>query len=634
MCGIAGYLGIPLSEEERIPFLHRMCDAIVHRGPDDDGYFTDGSAGLGMRRLSIIDLSTGHQPMTSEDGSKQIVFNGEVYNYRDLRPRLQAQGHSFRTQSDTEVILRQYEQDGPECVHKFNGMFAIAIWDAKNKNLFLARDRMGVKPLYYYWDGRTFLFASEIKALLATGLVPREVNEQALWDYLTFRYVPQPQSIWKNVYKLPPGHTLTVNIRNPELHPVRYWDIPYTDQIKGRSEAQLLSEFEELFIDAVRLRLIADVPVGILLSGGLDSSAVAAALGELHNAQLNSFSVAFEDSPDINELPYARQVAQHVGLTHHEVVIGEKEFLDFLPRFTRFADEPLADLASIPLYYVSQLARTKIKVALSGEGSDEILGGYNLDVYVRQWDQTRLWQKLPARFRENIAPKLAQWLGSQWEERLALANVPRDLQLLPARANMTDHLTSEAKHILFRHNGDCRDSFDIVRAELGRVPSTDPLHQLLYVFSQSWLVEDLLMKADKMSMANSIELRTPFLDYRLVEWAAHAPSKIKIGRNANGQYETKRILRQFARKRLPKEIIERPKLGFPVPLYDWLSTRLKAWTFDLLAAPDAMIYRWLDPAAVRAELVAGTQPDAGILDRHRLWDLLILEVWSREWQPA
>lgn len=634
MCGIVGYMGLRLSREERLPFLHQMCDAIIHRGPDDDGYYADEHAGLGMRRLSIIDLSTGHQPIANEDGSTQIVFNGEIYNYKELRPRLQSQGHTFQTQSDTEIILRQYEQDGPACVHKFNGMFAFAIWDRNKKTLFIARDRMGVKPLYYYWDGRTFLFASEIKALLATGLVPRELNEQALWDYLTFRYIPQPQSIWRNVYKLSPGHSLTICLENPEPHPVRYWDIPYTDRVENRSEEQLLREFEELFVDAVRLRLIADVPVGILLSGGLDSSAVAAAVAELHNAQLNSFSVAFADSPDINELPYARQVAQHVGLNHHEVVIGEKEFIDFLPRFAYFSDEPLADLASVPLYYVSQLARTKIKVALSGEGSDEILGGYDLDLYVKAWDQNRLWQRLPARFREAVAPRFAQWLGPQWVKSLAVANFPRDLRLAPSRANMTDHRTSDAKRALLLHNGSRVDSFDLVRAELNRVPSTDPLHQLLYVFSQSWLVEDLLMKADKMSMANSIEVRTPFLDYRLVEWAARAPSNIKIGRNSDGRYETKRVLRQFARKRLPKEIIDRPKLGFPVPLYDWLSTRLKTWTFDLLASPSAQLHRWLDPAAVRVQVEAGTRPDASVLDRHCLWDLIILEIWIREWQPA
>ena len=621
MCGIVGYMAAPISAEERLPFLQRMCDAIIHRGPDDDGYYADAEAGLGMRRLSIIDLSSGHQPIANYDGSKQIVFNGEVYNYQELRHNLQAQGHCFHTESDTEVILRQYEQDGPACVQKLNGMFAFAIWDSKAKTLFIARDRMGVKPLYYYWDGKTFLFASEIKALLATSIPLREINEHALWDYFTFRYIPQPQSIWKNIYKLAPGHIMTISCQHPEPQPVRYWDIPYTNHIVKRTESELQRQFEDLFIDAVRLRLIADVPVGILLSGGLDSSAVAAAVGELHNAQLNSFSIAFEDSPLINEFQYARRVSAHVGTDHHEIVIGQKEFLDFLPHFARFADEPLADLASIPLYYVSHLARQKVKVVLSGEGSDEILGGYDLDVHVRQWDSTRYRQKLPTWLHECLTPNKP-------------GNILHDLRTSPELASAVSlHLTSAEKQKLFRNKTYHPDSLDNIRAELERVQSREPLHQLLYVFCQSWLVEDLLMKADRMSMANSLELRTPFLDYRLVEWAARAPSNIKVGKNKDGKYETKRILRQFARSRLPQEIIERPKLGFPVPLYDWLSNRLKTWTYDLLTDRDAILTRWLDPAIIRAQLDAGSHPDAGVLERHRLWDLIILELWSQEWQP-
>lgn len=634
MCGIVGYTGVPLSLEERLPFLRRMCDAIVHRGPDDDGYYADEQAGLGMRRLSIIDLSSGHQPIANEDGSKQIVFNGEIYNYLELRPQLEKQGHRFQTQSDTEVILRQYEQDGAACVQKFNGMFALAIWDYKERSLFIARDRMGVKPLYYYWDGKQFLFASEIKALLATGIPTRQLNEGALWDYLTFRYVPQPESIWKNIHKLPPGHSMTLSLDHPEPQPVRYWDIPYTDSYKVRSEEDLLLEFEELFLDAVRLRLIADVPVGILLSGGLDSSAVAAAVADLHNSQLNSFSVAFEDSPQINELGFARQVAQHVGTNHHEVVINQEEFCDFLPRLVHYSDEPMADLASVPLYYVSQLARQKVKVVLSGEGSDEILGGYDLDLYVKQWDQSRKWRYLPKWLRNGGAATLAsRFLGAKIADRIQDLNLSTDLRTLPIPPTMTNHLGSEAKRGLLRNSSGFKDSLDQVRSEVKRVSSSDPLHQLLYVFCQSWLVEDLLMKADRMSMANSIELRTPFLDYRLVEWAANVPSKVKVGRNVTGEYETKRVLRQFAQNRLPAEIIRRPKMGFPVPVYEWLSDRLKPWATDLLTSPGAQLSRWMDTAAIRTQLHLGTQPNAPILERHRLWDLLILELWSQEWRP-
>jgi asparagine synthase (glutamine-hydrolysing) len=611
-----------------------MCDAIVHRGPDDDGYFADKIAGLGIRRLSIIDLSSGHQPIASEDGCLQLVFNGEIYNYQDLRSQLELQGYRFRTKSDTEVILHQYQRDGAACVNKFNGMFAFAIWDSKEQNLFLARDRMGVKPLYYYWDGKHFLFASEIKALLETGIPRRELNEHALWDYLSFRYVPQPETIWKNIYKLPPGHTLTLSKNHGEPQPVRYWDIPYTDAYQSRSEDDVLQEFEALFLDAVRLRLIADVPVGILLSGGLDSSSVAAAVADLHNSQLNSFSVAFADSPEINEFPYAREVAQHVGMNHHEIVIGQNEFVDFLPHLTHFTDEPLADLASVPLYYVSKLARQSVKVVLSGEGSDEILAGYDLDHYVRQWNRFRTWNQLPAWLRERILPALTQRLSPQWAEQIQAANAAWDLRTRPAQANMTHHLSTGEKQRLFRAHNGYPDSVERIVMALERVKSREPLHQLLYVFCQDWLVEDLLMKADKMSMANSIELRTPFLDYRLVEWAARTPAHVKVGRDRTNHYQTKRVLRQFAARRLPESIIQRPKLGFPVPLYDWLSDRLKSWSFDLLASPSAQLYRWLDPAVVRAQLEAGTRPEAGVLDRHRLWDLLIFEIWSREWQPV
>jgi asparagine synthase (glutamine-hydrolysing) len=511
-------------------------------------------------------------------------------------------------------------------------MFAFAIWDSITKSLFIARDRMGVKPLYYYWDGKRFLFSSEIKALLATGIPSRELNDRALWDYLSFRYVPQPETIWKNIHKLPPGHSLTISPDHPEPQIVRYWDIPYTDTYKARRQEDVLCEFEELFLDAVRLRLIADVPVGILLSGGLDSSSVAAAVADLHNSQLNSFSVAFVDSPDISELPFAREVAQHVGTNHHEIIIGQKEFMDFLPRFVRFSDEPLADLASIPLYYVSKLARQQVKVVLSGEGSDEILGGYDLDHYVRQWDRFRKWNELPAFLRERYLPKIASRVSAQWAEQIRVAGDSWDLNAHPAQANMTYHLYTEEKRDLFRGKS-YPDSLDYIRAELARVGSRDPLHQLLYVFCQSWLVEDLLMKADKMSMANSLELRTPFLDYRLVEWAARTPSQIKVGRDRNAEYQTKRVLRQFASRRLPESIIRRPKLGFPVPFYDWLSNRIKSWTFDLLASKDTHITRWLDPASVRAQLDAGTREDAGTLERHRLWDLIIFEIWSREWCP-
>jgi asparagine synthase (glutamine-hydrolysing) len=632
MCGIVGFGKLPLHESERIALLRRMCDTIVHRGPDNEGYYTDEIVGLGMRRLSIIDLSKGDQPIHSADGKKHIVFNGEIYNYQELRSTLQNEGYVFKTDCDTEVILAQYERDGAACVHCFNGMFAFAIWDEVHQCLFLARDRLGVKPLYYYWDGTHFLFSSEIKALMASGFVKKDVNQHAIWDYLTFRYVPQPETIWENIYKLPPAHTLTFSSEANTPQIKRYWDIPYTNNVSRRSYKEYEEEFTELFLDAVRLRLIADVPVGILLSGGLDSSAVTAAVAERHNARLSSFSVAFADSPETDETPYARLVAQKLGTDHHEIVIGQKEFLDFLPRLTHYTDEPLADLACVPLYYVSSLAREHVKVVLSGEGSDEILGGYDFSVWVSEFDRRRAYQHLPKFLRQSPGINLLKKIfPKSFQEKYSLDDTSLNQQFLPIPVSATSYLSTQEKQALFNQSQPWDDSIDQVRQALARTQNTDPLHQILYVYSQDWLVEDLLMKADRMSMANSIELRTPFLDYRLVEWAAKTPSYIKVGRDKDGKYATKRILRSFASKRLPQEIIQREKKGFPVPVYDWLSGPLKPWVFDVLGGQNTKISRWFEPSEINRFVMNGVKQNSPLMDRHYLWAILILELWSQMW---
>jgi asparagine synthase (glutamine-hydrolysing) len=630
MCGIAGYFNLNLSQELALEMLHNMNNALIHRGPDDAGCYQDEWVGLAMRRLSIIDLRSGHQPIANEDGSKHIVYNGEVYNYAELRSTLEKQGHIFATASDTEVILHQYEQSGPGCLSHLNGMFALAIWDKAARTLFLARDRLGIKPLYYYWDGQSLLFASEIKAILAAKYVQPAINPQAIWDYLTFRYVPQPQTIWQNIYKLRPGHTLTISSQQPEPVMRRYWDIPYGDDGVAKDETEYIREFEHLFLDAVRLRLIADVPVGILLSGGLDSSAVAAAIAEVHNARLNSFSVAFENAPDTDELPYARQMAAHVKTDHHEIVIGPQEFCDFLPEFVHYTDEPLADLASIPLYYVSRLARQTVKVVLSGEGSDEVLAGYSFDAVQRNWDKVRLFQRIPAWLRQGIAQPVACLLHRRLCDFFQKSNTPLAQRLWRYPSNMTKYLDSNQKRVLWQGPDSWPDSMAIIQQEASRAGSAEPLHQMLYICCQSWLVEDLLMKADKMTMANSLELRVPFLDYRLVEWAAQTPAWVKIG--PKGNYQTKWILRRFAQARLPLEIINRPKQGFPVPVYGWLANRLKPWATDLLTAPNAKLFTWLKPEQVRRQLILGTDEQAPVLDQHYLWNLLILELWLQAWQ--
>jgi asparagine synthase (glutamine-hydrolysing) len=633
MCGIAGYYFLNGNRPAGDQLLHTMCDSMAHRGPDEEGYYVDGAFGMGMRRLSIIDLSGGQQPMSNEDESKHIVFNGEIYNYREIHKELVARGHEFKTASDTECILHLYEDRGADCVHALNGMFTISIWDSRTKTLFLARDRMGVKPLYYYWDGKTFLYASEIKAIAASGLVDLEINPQALWDFLTFRYVPQPQTVWKNIYKLPPAHTLF--FRQDGKGPVisRYWDIPYDDNAEEKSPEEYIAEFEQLFLSAVGYRLIADVPVGILLSGGLDSSAVAAAISETHNAGLNSFSVAFSDSPETNELEFARMVSQHTGTIHHEVVIGKREFLDFLPEFVRYADEPLADLASIPLYYVSRLARQNgIKVVLSGEGSDEVLAGYGFERTQQMWNSFRRAQGLPAPMRKATSLLAAPLVGDKWKDKLSWLNMPEGEWLRTTPFNMTHFFSHNQQRALFSGFTGAPSAAGLLE-QTRQAPTRVPLHQALYSYAQSWLVEDLLMKADKMTMATSVELRVPFLDYRLVEWAARTPTWVKVGGGPAGKYESKWVLRRFAETRLPRQIIGRPKRGFPVPVYDWLQNDIKEWAFSTLGA-NAKIYDWLDRTEVKKYLRRGTETSATVTDRHRLWHLLILELWLQEWQKT
>ncbi|WP_349592038.1 asparagine synthase (glutamine-hydrolyzing) [Azospirillum argentinense] len=602
MCGIAGILDPQCPPEEKRILLARMTDAIRHRGPDGEGITADGLVGLGMRRLAIIDLPGGEQPMADADASVQLVFNGEIYNFAILREELARRGHVFRTRSDTEVVLRLYLDGGLPALERMNGMFAIAIWDGRSRTLHLMRDRLGVKPLYVAWDGQRLLFASEIKAILASGVWQPRVSGQAVWDYLTFRYVPGNRCIWEDIWKLPPGHCLSVPAGEPPPPSRPYWTLPRParpDELSGaRQDAELDAQFTALLDDAVRLRLIADVPVGIMLSGGLDSSVVAALAARQGHRPLLTFSVAFEGAPEIDELPFARMVADHVGAEHHELRLTAAGFLEQLPAFVRTTDEPLADLASIPLGAISALAADRVKVVLSGEGADEILAGYTFDRVARDW---------------------------------AAAPTPVDLRRWPVPPHMTNYMTSAEKRNLLARPGDWPDSMDRVRGHIDRAGDTSALDQILYAYGHDWLVEDLLMKADKMSMARSLELRTPFLDYRLVAWAAAAPAAAKTGPDSDGVFTTKRSLRRLAAKLLPPAIVQRPKMGFPVPVYGWLAGPYRDFAHDRLADPAAPLRNWCRPEALDNALSAGTAAETDPMDRHRLWHLLVLNEWMREW---
>jgi asparagine synthase (glutamine-hydrolysing) len=398
--------------------------------------------------------------------------------------------------------------------------------------------------------------------------------------------------MWRGILKLPPGHLLAVDLGRDCPEPVRYWDYPSRPPREDLPDSQYDRQFADLFDDAVGIRLVADVPVGIMLSGGLDSSAVAAVAAR-RMATVKTFSVSFAGSPATDERAYARLVAGHIGAEHHEVVIGQREFVDYLPDFVWDTDEPLADLASIPLRYLSKLARKHVTVVLSGEGSDEMLGGYDLDLWMDIWER----EKTDYRFRE--APNMTNYLDGAQKAALMGCSYP--------------------------------DSLEPLAGEIRSLGPRHPLEQMLRALCRDWLVEDLLMKADKMSMACSLELRTPFLDYRLAEWAWRAPVRVKVGRDETGKYATKRVLRRFAKDLLPEEILSRPKQGFPVPVYDWLPVRLSGLARELLEGQDSWLRRMFKPQAVAAMLAGGLAPEAPVLDRHRLWNLMILELWGRRW---
>ncbi|HZE73319.1 MAG TPA: asparagine synthase (glutamine-hydrolyzing) [Pyrinomonadaceae bacterium] len=631
MCGIVGLIG-DFRRQECLDIVKRMSDAIVHRGPDDHGAWCEDGFGFAVRRLSIIDFQGGHQPMWDKESDLGVIFNGEIYNYRDVREDLLACGQAFHTHSDTEVVLQSLARKGLDAVHGWNGMFAVAAWDGQAKRLFLLRDRIGIKPLYYFWDGVTFLFASEIKAILASGIVKPRVNQQTVWDYLTFRHVSSPETIWEGIKKLPPGHTLEVTAGSgPKV--ACYWktDVVESKSLQRKTESELDREFEDLFLDAIQLRFTAsDVPIGLLLSGGLDSSAIAAAAAELGYRNLHTFSVGFEDGGYYSELPYARQVAQHVGSNHHEIVIGQKEFLELLPEVVYYLDEPLADLSAVPLLAVSRLARKHVKAVLSGDGCDEIFAGYeDMALDERKWELVRSLQSLP-RPLLTMAASFAAVLPNTLRRKIRrVANVPLSNWYQRDYPNMTRLLNQLQKTELWP-GVQGQDSERLLAALYSEAHSSEPLQQLLSVFQKTWLVEDLLMKLDKMSMATSVEVRSPFLDYRLVEWANQTPKSVKVKRVGILNYETKSILRRFCARRLPKEIVQRRKRGFPVPAQQWLANGLRDWAHDLLLGEDNKLGVTFSSEALSRLLTRGSRGLSR--DSDYVWLLLVLESWLRVWK--
>jgi asparagine synthase (glutamine-hydrolysing) len=627
MCGIAGIVAPDRLDRDDSARVTRMRDVIAHRGPDDAGLFADERAALGHRRLSIVDLAAGHQPLANEDESIWIVFNGEIYNHASIRPRLESAGHRYRTRSDTETIVHAYEEWGDACVEQLRGMFAFAIWDARRVRLLLARDRLGVKPLYWALAGGRLIFASEIKSILESGLIVAEADAARIPEQLSVRSLAGAGTLFKGIQRLMPGHILV--FERGEVRIERYWDVPIRgtgDAHASLSERDAVRRFRELLEEAVRLRLMADVPLGMFLSGGLDSSAIAAVMARMIDRPLQTFSVAFKNRA-YSELEYARQVSRAIGADAHEVVIDEEDYFGALPRLIWHEDEPIAHTSSVPLYFVSQLASRHVKVVLTGEGSDELLAGYGR--YPRallNWRAGEVYGAVPASMRSWVANAL-------------VPRLPVGVQRYARRSFVTRSVTPEA--LFF-------DNFAAIGLErqrsLLRMPfaaAATPEHaygparayfdapnghstlldRLLYADLKIYLVE-LLMKQDQMSMAASIESRVPFLDHRLVEFAARLPDKFKLR-----GFRTKWILREAVRELLPAEILSRPKMGFPVPFGEWMRGPWHAVARDVLLDSRSRERGIIEPAAIEQLLdshAAGT-----VNGTDAIWSLVNLELWYR-----
>lgn len=619
MCGFASILDLEHAfDPSRVL---TMVEQIPYRGPDGSGhkYFEEGVA-LAHKRLSIIDTSiAGNQPMPSADERYWVVFNGEIYNYLELKQDLLAEGYIFRTQTDTEVLLNAYICWGEKCLERFIGMFAFVIWDRSSKTLFAARDRMGIKPLYYCHANSRFYVASEAKCIISVLPQKPGPDETLIDAYMDFGYVPGENTMHKGIKRLLPGHKLSIGPNGFET--THYWSSEFVIDDDLSLEEHCL-QIHQLFKDAVQLRLRSDVPLGVFLSGGLDSSAVVSYLAPEVREGLNTFSVAYEYGPQYDETSFAREVARKFGTAHHEIRIDTDEFTGFVPEYVRLMDEPVTEAAAISLFYVSRLAREHVVVALSGEGSDELFAGYDFYFYNLLIEKLR---KIMGQSSALLSSKVGQALVPHRKLskyfRLAAQSLPNRYKGISSYEALTKNMlyNVEFKALAERGNDDFK-SFLYSLWEKSK--EWDPLSRMLYFDQRTWLVDDLLIKADRMSMANSLELRVPFLDHRLVEYAARIPSHFKIKKR-----QTKHILKQVLNQKVPQRIVHRKKMGFPTPLEHMLRGKLLAYAKELLLARDTAIKRYFKQDAMKKLL---NEHESQKAQHHKeIWQLIVLEQWHR-----
>ena len=636
MCGITGAIWTNPESSIGQDALRRMTDALRHRGPDEQGtYISDfklrspydsmPGVALGHRRLSIIDVAGGVQPMSNEDQTIWLVFNGEIYNYRALRNRLEGAGHRFKSHSDTEVIIHLYEDEGVRCFEHLNGMFALAIWDARNRRLVLGRDRLGQKPLVYCQQADLLLFASELKSLLELPEVSRDIDPAALDEYLTYQYVPHPKTIFKGIRKLPPGHYAM--FQDGKLHVEPYWS-PDGRKEKSLSEKEYILQVRELLTSSVEQRMQSDVPLGAFLSGGMDSSIIVALMCQLSPGSIKTFSIGFP-SPEYDESSYARKVAEHLGTDHYEFQVTPKG-ADILPQLVWHFDEPMADSSAIPTWYLSQWAREQVKVALTGDGGDELFAGYQRYMAVRLASR---FDKLPASLRWVFTSRLWQHLPGATHQKSRLRLLKRFMEALkqdPVRRylNWIEIFHESQRVSLYAddwiRNLSASDPIHFLEQAWSRASGRDDVTRAAFADLITYLPCDLMTKVDIASMAHSLECRQPFLDHRLVELSLQIPVSFKLR-----QQRGKRILWNSFRDLLPRVVGTRPKMGFGVPLGHWFRHELRDMVQDLLTDQTAQARGLFHPQAVQQFIKEHLE---GTFDHgYRLWSLLVLELWLRRW---
>ncbi|MBD3287788.1 asparagine synthase (glutamine-hydrolyzing) [candidate division KSB1 bacterium] len=614
MCGIFGIYFSDHSKPVDREMVIAATNTMTHRGPDNSGFYINKNIGFGHRRLSIIDLSAGHQPMFNEDGKIAITYNGEIYNYRKIRDLLIRKGHIFKTNCDTEVIIHAYEEWSFECLQQFNGMFAFALWDRNKESLWVVRDRLGIKPLYYFWDGKTCIVSSEIKPILKTGFIKPEVNYNVLDTYFSVGYVPGPETMFKNIYKLLPGHYLQL-IKNI-FQTKEYWDFADVSQTNMPID-EAKQHLESLLVDSVRKRLMSDVSSGAFLSGGLDSSTIVSLMKQIGEQEIKTFTVGYPERSDSTDKQYAQIIANKFNTQHHIFHLEPDDFFSSIKTLVQYSEEPVVEPAAIALYHISKLARKNAIVLLSGEGSDEVFAGYFLYQLMNRINNVQ--KIIPANLWKMFSPAKVFSPKMKYNKYLDWLQSPLETRYQGTSSYLTDSLKKQIYSEDFYHSHD-----DYLHRTFShyfnRVEhKTDTINKMLYVDTKTWLVDDLLLKADKMTMATSIELRVPFLDHRIIEFVSSLPSSLKV-RNGSGKH----ILKMLMKQRLPQQVIEREKMGFPIPVKKWISQEFAESVQTILSENSFDFINKSYANETLSKLKKGQEDNA-----HFLMSIIVLDFWAK-----